>query len=178
MRCGRRSARLRIMFGSGRKGVNNKAIGSMSCCGIFKLDRKWLATLYKAASELGSQTFRWHLGQLRRDKPSIISHLSCLVSEPLCASTRLEIVFIQIVGKCVIDSLHRGLTIFSLSNCRCFWSSFWVFFRRQWKSISMFWCFHLLCLSRSHSGTTPCCVLDKTMIMFYENEISSRDSRI
>lgn len=52
------------------------------------------------------------------------------------------------------------------------------FFRRQWKSISMFWCFHLLCPSRSHSGTTPCCVLDKTMIMFYENEIFSKDSRI
>lgn len=65
MRCGRRSARLRIMFGWEREGGNNKAIGPMSCCGIFKLDRKWLATLYKAASSLGSQTFRWHLATNR-----------------------------------------------------------------------------------------------------------------
>lgn len=44
-----------------------------------------------------------------------------------------------------------------------------VLFWRQWKSISMFWCF--LSSSIVSVSGTPCCVLEKTMIMFLRRKI-------
>lgn len=87
------------------------------------------------------------------------------------SSTRLEIAFIQIVGKCVIDSLHRELTIFSIVVVRSFLIFCLFLFRRQWKSISMlsFLRSSIVSLSLSRillTRGTPCCVLEKTMIMF------------
>jgi hypothetical protein len=88
----------------------------------------------------------------------IFSYNMCFVCSS-CAQD-LEIVLIQIVGKCVIDSLHRELTIF-LSICvslfgdngnrlACFWVlSFFLRLLSAWDC--------LLCLRR-------------TMIMFLNDE--------
>lgn len=77
---------------------------------------------------------------------------------------------IQIVGKCVIDSLHRELTIVVVG---------FGLFGDNGNRLACLGAFflRLLCLARSRLGETPCCVLEKTMIMF-KGEIIVRDLRI
>lgn len=175
MRCGRRSARLRIMFGFERERR-----------GITKRLARCRVVAFQIRSEMTRRHFR--SCQCARFSNFCARNLATRQTEHHFSSflPRLRAIMCK-TGNCFYSDCGKmcywlvtlrayNIFLIQLSLLLVFFLT--LFFRRQWKSISMFWCFRLLCLSRSHSGTTPCCVLDKTMIMFYENEISSKDSRI
>ena len=113
----------------------------MSCHGNFKLDRKLDFGTSNCCSERQSELCNFLISLKLRATVEASFFIFCSRLTAITTFSRSK------TGNCShsdcgkIDSLHRELTTFLIQLSIFDFYFFNSFFWRQWKSISMFWCF-------------------------------------